>query len=626
MNRERPLRVLFVDDEPATCKIGALHLEKAGYAVEVAANGAEAFVAAMGTPPDIIISDIMMPVMDGVELLGKIRGEKTLRDCYVILLTSKDRVRDVIEGFEAEADDYITKPFQLSEMLARVQAGARIKQTQDELRVANERLRGSLRQLAEVIGVAAHEMRGPVRMIDHYVALIGTEETPAGQIREVCTRYADALTDILDGLLDLSRIDMGEVVLSVEEVSLEEACGEIRRLFVPLASEKRIAFEVEAEGGGVFCDRQRLAEMLGVLAENTLLLSREESRLALRATVDGGEAVFRAFLEVPAVTVGEARALLALSLREENLPVTPGLQVGFAILHKLAVLHGGRRRRPDLRRAPARGRGAGPRLRPAATRRRDHRRRAGEDRRSRRRRDRVRVSDPRPLSPHRILYEDNHCLGVSKRAGDLVQADATGDVSLLEEAKAYVRIRYEKPGAVYLGLVHRLDRPVSGAILFARTSKAAARLSRQFRERAVEKIYLAVVEGAPPEAGGVLVHFVRGDERRRRVSVSRREGPGATRAELHYRVIEAAGRRSLLEVRIVTGVKHQIRAQLSAVGCPVVGDVKYDNRRPPARAEPLADGRALARPAARLAVSHPTKKAPLVLEAPLPEYWPWPGG
>jgi 23S rRNA pseudouridine1911/1915/1917 synthase len=234
------------------------------------------------------------------------------------------------------------------------------------------------------------------------------------------------------------------------------------------------------------------------------------------------------------------------------------------------------------------------------------------------------VSAPRPLDESRILYVDNHCLAVAKRAGDLVQADATGDVSLLEEAKAYVCVRYRKPGAAFLGLVHRLDRPVSGVILFARTSKAAARLSRQFRERTVEKTYLAVVEGAPPEREGRLVHFVRGGERRRRVSVSEREGPGARRAELGYRVRERSGGRSLLEVRLVTGVKHQIRAQLSAVGCPVVGDVKYDNRRPPARPEPLAAGRAIALHAARLVVDHPTKRAPLDLEAPLPVYWPLP--
>lgn len=227
------------------------------------------------------------------------------------------------------------------------------------------------------------------------------------------------------------------------------------------------------------------------------------------------------------------------------------------------------------------------------------------------------------LSSERVLYEDNHCLGVIKRAGELSQGDRTGDASLLDLCKAYIKEQYGKPGDVFLGLVHRLDRPVSGAMLFARTSKAAARLSEQFRKRSVEKIYRSVVEGVMPEMSGTLVHYLTGDKKRLKVTAHPQKRPGAKRAELRYTVLGVEGNRSLVEVQLITGAKHQIRAQLSAVGCPIVGDKKYDKRQSPAVFEPLMDGRAIALHAWRLTVSHPTQKEPLALCAPLPEYWPW---
>lgn len=228
------------------------------------------------------------------------------------------------------------------------------------------------------------------------------------------------------------------------------------------------------------------------------------------------------------------------------------------------------------------------------------------------------------LSSEQILHEDNHCLGVCKHAGDLAQGDRTGDASLLDLAKAYIKHRYNKPGEVYLGLVHRLDRPVSGVMLFARTSKAAGRLSDQFRRRSVCKTYLAVVEGHPPKREDRLVHFIAGDRTRRKVTALREPRDDARRAEIAYRVVHQTDSRSTLEIDLRTGVKHQIRVQLAAIGCPIVGDVKYDKRQRPAEPEPLAEGRAIALHAFRLEVSHPTKKTPLVLEAPLPPYWPGP--
>jgi len=172
-----------------------------------------------------------------------------------------------------------------------------------------------------------------------------------------------------------------------------------------------------------------------------------------------------------------------------------------------------------------------------------------------------------------VLYEDNHLISVNKPPGMLVQGDRSGEESLMDVVKKYIRERYQRPGNVFLGLVHRLDRPVSGVVLFARTSKAASRLMRQWKAHEVRKTYWAVVEGAlKPEHGKIEGHLRKSGKRVR----SAREGqPGAKEAVLEYRTLAHARGFSLVEVGLITGRKHQIRIQLSQSGCPVVGDVKY---------------------------------------------------
>lgn len=222
-----------------------------------------------------------------------------------------------------------------------------------------------------------------------------------------------------------------------------------------------------------------------------------------------------------------------------------------------------------------------------------------------------------------ILYEDNHILVVVKKAGELTQGDDTGDESLLESCREYIRKKYNKPGNVYTGLVHRLDRPVSGVICFAKTSKAASRLCEQFRKRSTEKIYLAVVEGNMPASGGELAHWLSESSGKvRKTSASFKEQAGAKKAVLSYKVIEKTNSRSLLEIKLLTGYKHQIRVQLAKMGCPIVGDFKYDGRGKGAVTEKLYQGRAIALHASRLIISHPTKKELLTFQAPLPAYWP----
>ncbi|HOX25569.1 MAG TPA: RluA family pseudouridine synthase [Candidatus Krumholzibacteria bacterium] len=217
-----------------------------------------------------------------------------------------------------------------------------------------------------------------------------------------------------------------------------------------------------------------------------------------------------------------------------------------------------------------------------------------------------------------ILFEDNHLLAVVKPANLLVQGDSTGDPTLLEAARTYLKAEYAKPGNVYLGLVHRLDRPVSGVVLFARTSKAAARLSRQFREGTVRKIYLAVVEGGCEPPAGELVHYLASTGDARGVTRAALAAfPGSKLARLRYHVTDRAADRSRLEIELITGRRHQIRAQLALAGWPVWGDAKYGAR-------PRASTAGIGLHAWRLGVVHPVSGEPVVLEASPPAEWPWP--
>ncbi len=215
-----------------------------------------------------------------------------------------------------------------------------------------------------------------------------------------------------------------------------------------------------------------------------------------------------------------------------------------------------------------------------------------------------------------VLFEDNHLLGVFKPAGVLVQGDRSGDATLLDVVRAYLKQAYAKPGNVYLGLVHRLDRPVSGVVLLARTSKGASRLSAQFRDGTPTKTYLAVVEGRMPAAEDELhAHLAAHGDDQGVTRAAASPFAGSRDARLRYRVTASARDRSLVEIDLLTGRRHQIRAQFALAGCPIWGDRKYGSR------HDLA-GR-IALHAMRLAVRHPIDGRPMVLTAPPPDGWPW---
>lgn len=179
----------------------------------------------------------------------------------------------------------------------------------------------------------------------------------------------------------------------------------------------------------------------------------------------------------------------------------------------------------------------------------------------------------------RVLYEDNHLIVVNKRAGEIVQGDNTGDKPLLELVRDYLRVAGNKPGNVFCGLVNRIDRPVSGAVLYAKTSKGLSRMNEMIKNRSVEKIYWAIVEGRPERAEGKLIHYVVKNEKNNKTFTSQTEKNGYQRAELEYKVLVSSVKYSLVEIRLLTGRHHQIRAQFSAIGCPIKGDLKYGARR-----------------------------------------------
>ncbi|MDE6634836.1 MAG: RNA pseudouridine synthase [Bacteroidaceae bacterium] len=214
------------------------------------------------------------------------------------------------------------------------------------------------------------------------------------------------------------------------------------------------------------------------------------------------------------------------------------------------------------------------------------------------------------------LYEDNHVIIVSKRVGEIVQGDKTGDEPLSETVKAYLKEKYRKPGEVFLGVVHRLDRPVSGVVLFARTSKALSRLSEMFRTRSVRKTYWAIVGNQPPCSEGTLMHWLTRNPKNNTARAYDREVPGSKQAILDYRVVGRSDRYWLLEVDLHTGRHHQIRCQLAKMGCPIRGDLKYGAP----RSNP--DG-GISLHARRIVFEHPVSHQTVDITAPVPDDRLW---
>ncbi len=215
-----------------------------------------------------------------------------------------------------------------------------------------------------------------------------------------------------------------------------------------------------------------------------------------------------------------------------------------------------------------------------------------------------------PVMPE-IVYEDNHIIVVNKRPGEIVQGDKTGDEPLSETLKRYLKEKYAKPGNVFCGVVHRLDRPVGGLVVFAKTSKALTRLNEMFRNGDIHKTYWAITRNRPPKENDELHHYITTVERNNKSYVSEQPKEGAKEARLRYRLLTSTERYHLVEVELLTGRKHQIRVQLASVGCPIKGDLKYGDKRS------NQDG-SISLIARHIDFIHPVSKQRLSLDAPVP--------
>ncbi len=215
-----------------------------------------------------------------------------------------------------------------------------------------------------------------------------------------------------------------------------------------------------------------------------------------------------------------------------------------------------------------------------------------------------------------VLYEDNHLIIVNKKPGDIVQGDKTGDVTLAEDVKAYIKDKYNKPGEVFLGITHRLDRPTSGIVIFAKTSKALSRINKMFAEKQIQKTYLAIVDNAPPKTKDTINHYLVRNRKQNKSYANDKNVPNSKKASLTYELIANSDKYYLLKIQLHTGRHHQIRAQLSKIGCKIKGDLKYNFPRS------NSDG-GICLHAYKIEFIHPVKKEKLIILASPPKNKLW---
>ncbi len=343
MNEHYPCRILLVDDDEKLCMLARRMLEKNGYEVVAAGNGEEALRLAESNVPDLIISDLMMPGIDGYELIRRLREEDDFDDCYIIVLTARDTTDDLIKSFELTADDFITKPFHVPELLSRVKAGARLKHMRDRLREANERLAGALRERDTLIRLAMHDLRNPLHVITSYLSLMGQDLIPLETIHQTCERRAQDMLQILDSVLDYAQLETGYVESRRDRVDLSRLLQEGSDLFRPLARQDRVDLALSIEPDlSTRGNERRLWGVVSSLLQGSIHFAAPKTELRVELREITGEITMRLTC-LSDTNLNKIRGILdVLHAKREDFPHLEGsTYIGLVLARKVIRSHGG---------------------------------------------------------------------------------------------------------------------------------------------------------------------------------------------------------------------------------------------------------------------------------------------
>jgi two-component system sensor histidine kinase/response regulator len=340
------MKLLLADDDKFLRQITAKHLRQAGYDVTEAENGKEAIECAMEEKFPIAVLDIMMPIADGLEVCRTLRKNQLTKHTYIILLTAKDRTEDIITGLASEADEYITKPFVVNEFIARVNAGARIRRMQEEIIKKNKQLRALLNQQSKFLGLAAHDLRAPLSIVNTYVSLLGQDIIGLEETKEICLRRCEGMMQLIDDVLDITKIESGKVKFSPIENHIKQIVESTTFLYRPIAAEKGIKINIDLEySSSCFCDAKRANDIIGNLLSNAIKFSEENTEIIVKCSDHDENYICISVTDQGAGILPENlnRVFEPFtpidSLHDKQVPHT-GL--GLAISHKLVDLHSGK--------------------------------------------------------------------------------------------------------------------------------------------------------------------------------------------------------------------------------------------------------------------------------------------
>ncbi len=340
------IKIILADDDSILRKITAKNLRGCGFEVIEAVNGVEAVELSTQEKPEIAILDIMMPKLSGIDACRLIKEHPKTKHTYILFLTAKDNIRDIISGLSDEkADDYITKPFNMHELIARVEAGARIKKLQNKLEEQNIKLKASLDAQARFLGLAAHDLRSPLAIINTYMSLIGKDIIPIDEIKDTCIRRAEGMMQLIDDVLDITKINCGTVEYNPQKSNIVKTISDTVSLYEPVAENKKINLYLNTKEMTIYCncDKKRISEIFENLISNAIKYSPENTNVTINIkkeyqyviieVIDQGEGILSENIS----KIFEPFATIESSTQKQ----VPHTNLGLAIVKKLIELHKG---------------------------------------------------------------------------------------------------------------------------------------------------------------------------------------------------------------------------------------------------------------------------------------------